>query len=239
MKKPLFTSIVLIVIFLSLVKNSNARTEPSLEQSIIRNIANFAAANQGRFATNWNQLTNFMDFDRINNEILANTSATPIQSNYVFIPFDLPMSGGEDCKVLLARVSPLTNDDIAGRYIIFSCPGGSTLSRWIREDEFQKMLAAAGVSEVPKPQEWNLIQSPENNQQTNSAPPSESISTPPVTPPNMNSSQTSAPVTVGSEPPTNREANEESATNSPVKWSLIILLATAGAFFAYFLLRKK
>lgn len=121
---------------------------------VIGGLKLYEVLNEGRSATNWLQLSEILELDSIN-QGLRTRGYGPLDQNYVFVQQKIPVPGYERGDVVLIRATPIQikfgNKAEKGRFVI-SRYKGQLKFNWLPEETIQKMLAAAGVKELPKPE---------------------------------------------------------------------------------------
>lgn len=122
---------------------------------VIHGMQLFEALHSKQAPTNWMQISETLNLDSINQSLKAN-GFLPLQQNYVFIQQTIRVPDYEKGEVVLMRVLPITvrigeTNEEEGRYVISRYQGGLKFN-WLSEDKVQKMLAEAGVTNLPKPE---------------------------------------------------------------------------------------
>ena len=188
--------------------------------------------------TNWSQIGECVNIGQINSQCLINGPVYPIEEHYVFVRDKVLDQGA---TLFLIRISPDTNaiSGKIGRYLIFRTDDGY-MYKWMAEANVQKMLAAAGVTELPKPEPWvpltNSIVTPS---QTNAVPPRATTNPPAssVFPKPARTVQQTNPAPPPSVPIVSETAEPPSPTHSKALIALLVFLLGAG--LAFILLRSK
>lgn len=157
-------SLSLIGIFLTTITACFAGGKWTSEQSALHAVEQamqIVVEKQGGLPpTNWAQVQAHIDLTKLNQQVLTKSSAYPLQEHYVFVTDKIPVPGVEMGDVILIRTSSVKNgegeEEREGRYII-SKHDGVLKSTWLAETNVQKMLADAGVTELPKPEPLNTL----------------------------------------------------------------------------------
>ena len=255
MKTRALIFISILVIGQDISHASGKRTpEQSAVIDVIHGIQLFEGIHSGKSPTNWSQLSETLNLQKID-ESLSMNSAPRLEENYAFVTVArIPVSEYEKGEVVFIRLSPLkyvdaeTGEEKEGRYFI-SRHEGSLRFNWLAETNVQKMLTDAGVTELPRPEPFvpstNLNRTPPMTNQSAEAmpalpnpvvekpiPANQAIESPAAT-------QTARPTPVPSpEPPASSQTESPSQSQSPAKWLVITVILIAGAGLAL-VLRKR
>ena len=198
----------------------------------------FAKQHDGQMPTNWSQVETEIDLNKLNQQTLIKSLAYPLQEHYVFVSDKIPMLGYQEGNVILIRTGPVdqADGDIVrqGRYIISTNESGF-YSTWVSETNVQKMLAQAGITNLPEPELFippsNVREPVPMNNQTDKV-------LPVIFPQKPVEPQIAETPSLSPVESTNPPAATPSAPPPSSKWPLIILVvAVFGLSFAFF--RKK
>lgn len=141
----------IVVFLISYREHLREGGRPTPERSAAGRIAvivqHFIGENQGRWPTNWNELTLSLDLD---NRRLLEKGKEVVPAIYVFTPTNLFKSDFREGRVIVASYKPVNGGGRKGRYVIFERPDKEIWTDWMNEAEFQKMLKQSGVT-LPAP----------------------------------------------------------------------------------------
>lgn len=246
-----YSFILVLMIFSSGGGKAIARSKPTLESLAIANVWKamrlYEDTHEGRAATNWHQIHEVFNLDLINRD-LRTSSAYPIDEHYTFLTDKIPVPGTEMGDVVLIRISPVKEGEgeegREGRYII-SKHDGVLKSTWLAETNVQKMLADAGVTELPKPEPLNQITNATGAVPVRDLPPAlttNSARIPQIEP--VTVEPASAPQ--GTEPTSSAVAQTSPASPAPsagsasfLKMFVVPLVAILGLAAAFILFRSR
>lgn len=151
---PMKYCLIPITCFLGVVfsgTSCNGRTKPTVESSSAGRIAvvvqHFIGENQGRWPTNWNELT--LSLDDCNQKLLEKGKEV-VPAIYVFTPTNLHKSDFREGRVIVASYKPVKEGGRKGRYVVYETPEKEIWTDWMAEVEFQEMLKQSGVT-LPAP----------------------------------------------------------------------------------------
>lgn len=161
MKTYLFVCFIILTVCQNVVASEKRLPEQSAIDDVIGGLKIFEAIHNGQSPTNWTQVSEVLNLKEID-QYLAQHLYDPIEQNYVFIQQKIAVPTYEKGDVVLMRIAPITiqvgdTNQEEGRYFISRYKGGLKFN-WLSENKVQKMLADAGVVELPKPAE--LVRSP-------------------------------------------------------------------------------
>lgn len=226
----------------SLVADSRMTAESVALNAIAFGIRDYAAQHN-RIPTNWTQIQEFRDVDSLHQ------GTFPIKEHYSFVrQIKIPLPAQEKGDVFLMRFSPVTNNlhQESGRYII-SLANGAPILNWLSETNVQKMLADAGVTELPQPEPLSQTTNPNtsptpetHSQATNTVKKLEPSANPSPSRDAQVTIQSTSPVEPSNPAPTpDVQATSSSKSSSFAKPLLIALVAILGLAAAFILLRPK
>lgn len=133
---------------------SVGRTTPTLESITVNEIRAglnaYAEANDGRQATNWTQVGQFINLLECNRRLLLETESCPVEANYVFITTPVLKLIRPEGHVVLIRRSPFKHPTYGlGRYLILRREN-EFITSWLQESALYELLAKTGTA-LPEP----------------------------------------------------------------------------------------
>lgn len=222
--------------------------EQAALMDIIGAVKIFESIHDGRTPTNWAQISEVLNLQKINQTLLANASE-PLDQNYVFVQQRIPVPETQMGDVVLIRFTPALRGEtngIDGRYII-SRYDNSLRFGWLAETNVQKMLADAGVTELPKPEPLN----PSTNsgetlsvRDVNNIPTTNAARTVPQVVPVAVAPASTQPVTeptptASVEPPATPQPAPAADSSSSAKKLVVMLAVALGLAAGFVLFRSK
>lgn len=222
--------------------------EQAALMDIIGAVKIFESIHDGRTPTNWAQISEVLNLQKINQTLLANASE-PLDQNYVFVQQRIPVPETQMGDVVLIRFTPALRGEtngIDGRYII-SRYDNSLRFGWLAETNVQKMLADAGVTELPKPEPLNQaanagetlpvgdVNSTPTTNTAGSVPKSEPVADAPT----IKQTVTELTPTASVEPPATPQPAPAADSSSFAKKVAVLLAVVLGLAAAFVLFRSK
>lgn len=151
-RQTFWRALVLLLGCQTVVLSEQTVFESTLLQNFRFGFESYAKDHGGYFPSNWSQVGEIYNLDKINRQYARIPQSFPIQNNYVFVTNRIPMTPAWKGDVLLIRHAAITNEEnFAGRGIISVGPDGPVYT-WLSEQDVQSMFQRVGVRQLPKPQ---------------------------------------------------------------------------------------